>query len=63
MSGDPANVRVTGARSLMFIRAGKNASALYRIFMKHRGYTAVQFLRRVRMRHARAFFCTGGMMQ
>jgi AraC-like DNA-binding protein len=37
----------------VFIRAGKNASALCRIFMKHRGYTPMQFLRQVRMRRAR----------
>jgi AraC-like DNA-binding protein len=35
---------------------GSNASTLYRTFMKHRGYTPMQFLRQVRMRRARKRF-------
>jgi len=39
---------------------GSSASTLYRIFMKYRGYTPMQFLRRVRMLSARKLLLASG---
>jgi AraC-like DNA-binding protein len=40
--------------------SGSSANTLYRVFMKYRGYTPMQFLRQVRMRRARKLLLTPG---